>query len=93
MDAGQFVSMFNEDDFELWMTDRIDLSTSHQGFRFIRRYIAGMSQHDLSMTMNKKPYFIDADQKKIAYWEKTSNEIPPYIKNEGMLNQILIYFH
>ena len=92
MDAGQFVSMFNEDDFELWKTDRIELSTSQQRFRFIRRYVAGMSQHDLAMTMSRKPYFIEADQKKIAYWEKTSNEVPPYIKNEGMLNQIADIF-
>ena len=70
MDAGQFVSMFNEDDFELWKTDRIELSTSQQRFRFIRRYVAGMSQHDLAMTMSRKPYFLEADQKKIAYWEK-----------------------
>ena len=38
--------------------------------------------------MNKKPYFIDADQKKIAYWEKTTNEIPPFMKKEDMLSNI-----
>ena len=38
--------------------------------------------------MNKKPYFIDADQKKIAYWEKTTNEIPPFMKKEDLLSNI-----
>lgn len=88
MDAGQFVAMFNEDDFEIWKTDRIDLSTPQSRFKFMRRYVSGLSQHELSTIMNKKPYFIDADQKKIAYWEKTTNEIPPFMKKEDMLSNI-----
>ena len=83
-DQGQFVAMFNEEDFDLWKVDRIKLDTPQQRFRFVRKYIAGISQNELARTLIKAPYLQKSDQKKIAYWETSESDFPPFMRDDQL---------
>ena len=89
-DQSEWTNMMNFDDWENdefetdhWNVDRVKIDTPQQRFKFVRQYIAGLSQNALAQ-IYKDEYGIPADQKKIDYWEKTQNEFPPFFKNDNL---------
>ena len=82
-DQGQFVAMFNEDGYDIWKTDRIKLDTPQQRFRFVRKYIAGISQNELARNLIRV-HKQKSDQKKIAYWETSETDFPPFMRDNQL---------
>lgn len=83
LDQGQFVAMFNEHNYPIWKVDRINLDTPQQRFKFVRKYLCGLSQNDLAkqlMTASLER----ADQKKIDYWETSDNPFPPFMRGDQL---------
>mgnify|MGYP003140381224 CR=1 FL=1 len=83
-DQAEWINMMNDEfDTGYWNVNRVKIDTPQQRFKFVRQYIAGLSQNALAQIF-KDEYGITADQKKIDYWEKTDNEFPPFFKNDNL---------
>ncbi len=83
-DQAEWINMMNDEfDTGYWNVEKVAIDTPQQRFKFVRQYIAGLSQNALAQIF-KDEYGINADQKKIDYWEKTDNEFPPFFKNDNL---------
>ena len=84
-DVASWISMMN-DEFDTtnhYKVDLVDISTPQKRLKFVRQYIAGLSQNAMAQII-KDEYGVKADQKKIDYWEKTDSDFPPFLKEDNL---------
>ena len=81
------LTLINDDYTKIYSSDRIDISEIIDRYVFIRKYCAQVSHHKLAQALIDEG--VTTDHKRIAYWEKSESDIPPFVKDSKLFDKVV----